>query len=113
MNRSGLIGSALALTLALTFTLSAIGQALRGLIVYGHCGTVAGYLAAAFFDRASGVSVIVLRNLSGGPFDVPGLALRGLETLDASRRASKPGTLKAAIQGDTNVFMADCVEEIH
>src|SRR5262245_54566236 len=110
MNRSGLIGSALALTLALTFTLSAIGQAPRGLIIYGHGGTVAGYLAAAFVDRASGMGVIVLRNLSGGPFDVPGLALRGLETLDASRRASKPRTSNASTQGDTNVFIADCVE---
>ena len=60
------------------------------LIVYGHGGAVAGYLAGAFIDRASGVGVIVLRNVSGGSFNIPGLMMRSLETLAASRRGSKP-----------------------
>jgi CubicO group peptidase (beta-lactamase class C family) len=60
------------------------------LIVYGHGGAVAGYLAGAFVDRASGVGVIALRNVSGGPFNISGLVMRSLETLAASRRASKP-----------------------
>ncbi|HKC85461.1 MAG TPA: serine hydrolase domain-containing protein [Blastocatellia bacterium] len=60
------------------------------LITYGHGGAVAGYLAGAFVDRASGVGVIVLRNVSGGSFDVSGLVERALETLAASRRGSKP-----------------------
>jgi CubicO group peptidase (beta-lactamase class C family) len=58
------------------------------LIAYGHGGSVAGYLAAAHIDRASGVGVIVLRNVSGGPFNVSGLAMRALETVAASRRGS-------------------------
>jgi D-alanyl-D-alanine carboxypeptidase len=60
------------------------------LIVYGHGGAVAGYLAGAFVDRSSGVGVIALRNVSGGPFNISGLVMRSLETLAASRRASKP-----------------------
>jgi D-alanyl-D-alanine carboxypeptidase len=59
-------------------------------IVYGHGGAVAGYLAGAFVHRASGVGVIALRNVSGGPFNISVLALRSLETLVASRRGSKP-----------------------
>jgi len=61
-----------------------------GLILYGHGGAVAGYLAGALVDRASGVGVIVLRNVSGGPFNVSGLAGQALETVAASRRGSKP-----------------------
>ncbi len=60
------------------------------LIAYGHGGSVAGYLAGAFVDRASGVGVIVLRNVGGGPFNISGLVMRSLETLAASRRGSKP-----------------------
>jgi CubicO group peptidase (beta-lactamase class C family) len=59
------------------------------LIAYGHGGAVAGYLAAAFVSRDSGVGVIVLRNVSGGPFNVSGLALQALETLAANRPGSK------------------------
>jgi CubicO group peptidase (beta-lactamase class C family) len=58
------------------------------LIAYGHGGSVAGYLAAAHVDRASGVGVIVLRNVNGGPFNVSGLAMRALEVLAASRRGT-------------------------
>jgi D-alanyl-D-alanine carboxypeptidase len=60
------------------------------LIAYGHGGSVAGYLAGAFVDRASGVGVIVLRNVGGGQFDISGLVMRSLETLAASRRGPKP-----------------------
>jgi len=60
------------------------------LIAYGHGGSVAGYLAGAFVDRASGVGVIVLRNVGGGPFNISGVAMRALEMVAASRRVSKP-----------------------
>jgi len=60
------------------------------LIAYGHGRSVAGYLAGAFVDRASGVGLIVLRNVGGGPFNISGLVERALETLAASRRGSKP-----------------------
>ena len=60
------------------------------LIAYGHGGSVAGYLAGAFVDRASGVGVIVLRNVGGGQFNISGLVMRSLETLAASRRGPKP-----------------------
>ena len=60
------------------------------LIAYGHGGSVAGYLAGAFVDRASGVGVIVLRNVGGGPFNISGVAMRALEMAAASRRVSKP-----------------------
>jgi CubicO group peptidase (beta-lactamase class C family) len=60
------------------------------LITYGHGGSVAGYLAGAFVDRASGVGVIALRNVGGGPFNISGVAMRALEMAAASRRVSKP-----------------------
>ena len=60
------------------------------LIAYGHGGSVAGYLAGAFVNRASGFGMIALRNVSGGPFNISGLVMRSLGTLAASRRASKP-----------------------
>ena len=60
------------------------------LIAYGHGGSVAGYLAGAFVDRASGVGVIVLRNVGGGQFNISGLVMGSLETLAASRRGPKP-----------------------
>jgi hypothetical protein len=47
-------------------------------------------LAGAFVDRASGVGVIVLRNVGGGQFNISGLVMRSLETLAASRRGPKP-----------------------
>jgi CubicO group peptidase (beta-lactamase class C family) len=60
------------------------------LIAYGHGGSVAGYLAGALVNRDSGVGIIVLRNVSGGSFNIHGLAVRALETLAASRPGSKP-----------------------
>jgi len=55
-------------------------------IVRGHSGAVAGYQAEAIFDSRSNLGVIVLRNVSGGKFNVPGLALQALEQLAAARR---------------------------
>jgi CubicO group peptidase (beta-lactamase class C family) len=59
------------------------------LITYGHGGAVAGYVAAALINRDSGKGVIVLRNVSGGPFNIFNLTVRALETLAASRPGSK------------------------
>ena len=49
------------------------------LIATGHTGSVAGYRAAALFDRASGKGVVVLRNVTGGELDVVELAMAILE----------------------------------
>jgi CubicO group peptidase (beta-lactamase class C family) len=46
-------------------------------IVYGHAGGVAGYQAVAFFDRQSKVGVIVLRNVTGGAFDLHNILVKG------------------------------------
>jgi CubicO group peptidase (beta-lactamase class C family) len=54
------------------------------LIIYGHGGSVAGYRAGAYFDRASKTGVIVLRNV-GGRFPVSGLARRALKAIATSR----------------------------
>ena len=51
------------------------------LVVLGHGGSVAGYNAAAHIHRPSQTGIIVLRNVSGGPVGVDGLALRGIEEL--------------------------------
>ena len=56
----------------------------KELVIYGHDCQVAGYSAAAQFDRASGAGVVVLRNISGGKFRVGVLADRILETLAAT-----------------------------
>lgn len=53
----------------------------RGLVIYGHAGEVAGYSAAAEFDRATGAGVVVLRNVGGGRLRVGPLADRILETV--------------------------------
>lgn len=50
-------------------------------IVYGHTGTVAGYRAAAFFDRSGDRGVVILRNVTGGKLDVVELALTVLATI--------------------------------
>ena len=47
------------------------------LVLFGHTGSVAGYRAAALFERGSKLGVIVLRNV-GGRFNVPELARRAL-----------------------------------
>jgi CubicO group peptidase (beta-lactamase class C family) len=60
-------------------------------LVHGHGGSVAGYNAAAHFDRAAGVGVIVLRSAAGGAVNVNAIAMRMLETVAAAAR--KPGTM--------------------
>ncbi len=55
------------------------------LVAYGHGGSVAGYQAAAYIDRVTRTGIVVLRNVSGGVFNVPGLCLRSLEKLAAAR----------------------------
>ncbi len=59
-------------------------------VVYGHGGSVAGYTAAAYFERTSHVGVVVLRNAGGGPVSVETIARRALATLAAARK--KPTT---------------------
>ena len=54
------------------------------MVIYGHGGEVAGYNAAAQFDRASRVGVVVLTNVSGGKLRVGLLADRLLETVAAA-----------------------------
>ena len=54
------------------------------LVIYGHGGDVAGYSAAAQFDRASRVGVVVLSNVSGGQLRVGLLADRLLEAVAAA-----------------------------
>ncbi len=54
------------------------------LVIYGHGGSVAGYRAAARFDRASKAGVIVLRNV-GGKFNVSDLARRALAEVAAAK----------------------------
>ena len=58
----------------------------RGLVIYGHAGEVAGYNAAAEFDRATEAGVVVLRNVGGGRLRVGPLADRILETVVAAMR---------------------------
>lgn len=57
------------------------------LIYYGHDGSVAGYNASAIFERVSAMGVIVLRNVSGGKFSVPGLCVRILEEVARAKTA--------------------------
>lgn len=60
------------------------------LVVYGHGGSVAGYNAAAHFERNSRTGVIVLRNVGGGAVNVGQIAMQAIEKLAAAR--TKPAT---------------------
>jgi CubicO group peptidase (beta-lactamase class C family) len=55
-------------------------------VVYGHGGSVAGYTAAAHFERTSRTGVIVLRNAGGGAVNVGQIALRAIEMLATARK---------------------------
>ena len=55
-------------------------------IAYGHGGGVAGYTAAAYFDRESGFGVIGFRNVQGGPINIKEVCLRSLDILVESGR---------------------------
>jgi CubicO group peptidase (beta-lactamase class C family) len=64
------------------FQLTRVGD----LVIYGHGGSVAGYNAAAHFDRVSRTGVIVLRNVGGGAVNVQTIAFQVLARLAAARR---------------------------
>ncbi len=68
------------------FQLTRVGD----LVIYGHGGSVAGYNAAAHFERTSRTGVVVLRNAGGGAVNVETIALRAIATLAAARK--KPGS---------------------
>ena len=56
------------------------------LVFFGHGGGVAGYRAGAYFERKSGMGVIVLRNVGGGKLDLTKFALQLLqEVVDAKK----------------------------
>src|SRR5262245_47745405 len=54
-------------------------------VFVGHGGSVAGYRAEAYVDRASNVGVIVLRNVGGGKFNLSDLCFKSLEALANAR----------------------------
>jgi CubicO group peptidase (beta-lactamase class C family) len=41
------------------------------IVTYGHSGSVAGYVAAAYFHPKSKIGIVVLRNVTGGKFALP------------------------------------------
>jgi CubicO group peptidase (beta-lactamase class C family) len=53
----------------------------------GHSGSVAGYRAAMYYDRAYQLGVVVLRNVGGGKQDPNRLAVDILALLAATKRA--------------------------
>jgi CubicO group peptidase (beta-lactamase class C family) len=50
-------------------------------VFLGHNGMVAGYTATAWIHQPSRTGVILLRNATGGKFDLPGLAFRAMTEL--------------------------------
>jgi len=56
------------------------------MVIYGHAGDVAGYSAAAQFDRASRTGVVVLSNVQGSQLRVGPLADRLLEIVSAAAK---------------------------
>jgi hypothetical protein len=56
------------------------------MVIYGHAGDVTGYSAAAQFDRASRIGVVVLSNVAGSQLRVGPLADRLLEILAAAAK---------------------------
>lgn len=58
-----------------------------GYAFVGHGGSVAGYRAAMYFDRAYRLGVVVFRNVTGGKQDPDRLAFDILSLLAARRRA--------------------------
>jgi CubicO group peptidase (beta-lactamase class C family) len=58
-----------------------------GYPILGHGGSVAGYRAAMYYDRAAQLGVVVLRNVGGGKQDPDRLAVDILATLAAAKRA--------------------------
>lgn len=64
---------------------------LGDVVLYGHSGGVAGYQAEAYFHRASGTGVIILRNGIGGPFDTSSLLRAAFEARPAPVSQSGDG----------------------
>ena len=62
------------------------------LAAVGHGGSVAGYLATAYFDPATHVGVVVLRNVDDPKFDILSFTMSVLEkaTAGVPRRAPRP-----------------------
>jgi CubicO group peptidase (beta-lactamase class C family) len=60
------------------------------LLILGHSGVVAGYVADAIFDCQSHIGVIVLRNASGGPVKIQALSKGALQLLAAADRVPGP-----------------------
>jgi CubicO group peptidase (beta-lactamase class C family) len=56
------------------------------LLAFGHPGSVAGYLASAYFDPATQTGVIVLRNVDDQKFDILSFTMTVLEMATAARR---------------------------
>ena len=56
---------------------------------YGHNGAVAGYTAVAFFERHSKTGVVVLRNVSGGKFNIDVLGEQILEEVAKAKSKTK------------------------
>lgn len=54
--------------------------------MFGHGGSVAGYTSGLLFDRNTRTGVIVLRNVSGGAFNIGGLCTDAMVMLAASAR---------------------------
>ena len=58
-------------------------------VYYGHNGAVAGYTAVAFFERHSKTGVVVLRNVSGGKFNIDVLGEQILEEVAKAKSKTK------------------------
>ncbi|HEX5719819.1 MAG TPA: serine hydrolase domain-containing protein [Thermoanaerobaculia bacterium] len=54
---------------------------------FGHSGRVTGYEASAYFDRAAGTGIVLLRSATGGSFVGPRLCSAILEKLAAKQPA--------------------------
>jgi CubicO group peptidase (beta-lactamase class C family) len=67
----------------------------------GHGGSVAGYRAAMYFDRAYQLGVVVLRNVGGGKQDPNGLAIDILSHLAATRRAELQADIDRRLKAQT------------
>jgi CubicO group peptidase (beta-lactamase class C family) len=67
-----------------------VGVARRGdFVFYGHNGSVVGYTAVAFFERHSKTGIVVLRNVSGGKFNIDVLGEQTLEEIAKAKPKAK------------------------
>jgi len=77
----------------------------KNIIAFGHGGAVAGYLAAAYFDRKSQTGVIVLRNAIGGNLDISELAMETLNKV-ADIKAAAAQQAAAGVKVDPKIYDA-------